>query len=26
LDALVTLTNQQHVPVYEAVEMLFGYQ
>jgi len=26
LDALVTLTNQQQVPVYEAVEMLFGYQ
>lgn len=26
LDALVTLTSQQQVPVYEAVEMLFGYQ
>ena len=26
LDALVTLTNQQQVPVYQAVEMLFGYQ
>ncbi|KAL0021570.1 hypothetical protein WJX77_010078 [Trebouxia sp. C0004] len=25
LDVLVTLTNQQQVPVYEAVEMLFGY-
>ncbi|KAL3141609.1 hypothetical protein ABBQ32_004850 [Trebouxia sp. C0010 RCD-2024] len=26
LDALVTLTDQQQVPVYAAVEMLFGYQ
>ena len=26
LDALVTLTTQQQVPVYEAVEVLFGYQ
>lgn len=26
LSALVTLTTQQQVPVYEAVDLLFGYQ
>ena len=26
LSSLVTLTRPQQVPVYEAVELLFGYQ